>query len=68
MASCGKDMLQILQEKAVLFNQKGQEYKLITNTLRITMNTVVKIIQKYSNDKKTSSSDVYSWSPRKLEP
>ena len=66
-ASCGKDVSKILYEKAVLFNHKGQEYKLITNTLRIRKDTAVKIIQKYINDKKTSSWDVYFGCPRKLE-
>ena len=44
-ASCGKDVSKILYEKAVLFSHKGQEYKLITNTLRIRKDTAVKIIQ-----------------------
>ena len=50
-----KTCQKILQENAVLFNQKGQEYKIISNTLHITKNIEVKIIQKYSNDKKMSA-------------
>ena len=51
---CSTHMSEILHVKAVLFNHEDQEYKLITYTLHITKNAVVKIIQKYSNNKKIS--------------
>ena len=68
MAALDSYILNILQEKVVLLNQKGQENKIMSDNLKIIKNTVVKIISKYSHDKKVSWQDVYSGCPRKLEP
>ena len=64
---CGNDILNTLQEKVVLFNQEGQEYKMISDNLYILKNTVVKIISNYSNDKNISRRDVYYGCQGKLE-
>ena len=50
VATCQKTLTQ----EVSIFNQTGQEYKIESNTFHIRNNIVVKIIQKYKNDKKTS--------------
>ena len=53
MVQHGSNMSTKLTQEVILFNQTGQEYKIVSNTLHIRNNIVVKIIQKYKNDKKT---------------
>ena len=41
-------------KRAVVFNQIGHKYKMISNNFHITKNTAAKIIQKYCTAKKIS--------------
>ena len=54
MVQHGGNMSTKLTQEVILFNQTGEEYKMISNTLHITKNIVAMIIQKFNNDKKTS--------------